>query len=353
MSGALLLVLSACGGGGALVSQGSRVMSIPSPDLWGGQVRCTAPNRCRLVAVEHSDNNVVVYDLSQAEARLTDRVGAGFHPDDAIWLDDSHVAVAVEVDAALHILQVSAQGTLTLLREIRLPFPTRNVYAWPAQEGGWWLLAVPYGGNKVAWVRWSPTDNKAINPIIEQQWCDTPWRVRSTYTTSSAGQRLSGLLAACYPEQQILYAPLLKEQMSAQQIHTLQFSTLKRFDARVRDIRPTPDGRYWYATMDLGQKTSRYDTVTQQWQWLENHKEGAGSVAPLNASTVAWGWRDGSVTIVQYNDDGTPRSEKILENTGFPETLQWLDVDADGVMDLVVLNSIGAKSAIHYAPLAK
>jgi hypothetical protein len=350
----LVVGLSACSTQPGSVSLGSGVanqaaapttlaggsLALPSPDVWGGEARCTA-SACQWFGVEHETSHAVLYKFEGRKAVLTDRVKVAYHPDSARWLSDHLVVAAVETSKSLDVFSVSPEGKLSKLKQIDVGMQPRDVHVMPAQGGGWLMVATPYKGDEVAWIHW----REGQEPVRHmQKWCGTPWHVSDV---PAGKEGVAGLLTSCRDDRQVLYMP---RPNSWAQVLALQPKVMYTFDHIPREVRSTPSGRYWYVAIELGGRVARYDTTTSQWTWMPFSDFGAVSVAPLSDDTVAWG-ENNRIIINRYDADGKVLSESVIKTSGFPTGLQWKDVDADGAPDLIVMNSAGVAVDIIYNPL--
>lgn len=350
---AITALLAACAGtvrddtpsgvpANAAAQGASAFLQLPSPEVWGGEVRCTHANGCRWVAVEHEVNTVVLYSIEGRRQRLLDRHTVAYHPDSAKWIDDQHVVAAVEKSRSLDIFSVSAEGKLQPKAQIDVGFEPRDVLVLPARDGGWLLLATPYRGQQVAWVHWR---QDAPPRVARQSWCASPWHM--TVVPQGPRGQGPGLVTGCLDDNQVLYLPLpdtLDKAVAAQP------QVLRRFDHVPRRVGVTPSGRYWYVALELGGKVARYDLAADTWQMLPFSVFGAVGVAPYDDDTVAWG-ENNRVFIVRYDAAGQVVVQRSFPVSGLPTELQWIDVDRDGHLDLISMNSTGPASDVLFGPL--
>ena len=312
---------------------------LQSPDVWGGEARCTS-STCQWFGVEHETSHAVLYKFQGRRSILTDRVKVAYHPDSARWLSDNLVVAAVETSKSLDVFSVSSEGKLSLAKRIIVGFEPRDVHVLPAEEGGWLMVATPYKGNDVAWVHW----REGAEPIIHlQKWCGTPWHV-SNVPPGKDG--VAGLLTSCRDDRQLLYMP---KPNNWSQVLVLKPKVVHTFDHIPREARSTPSGRYWYVALELGGRVARLDTTSSKWTWMPFSDFGAVAVAPLSDDAVAWG-ENNRILINRYDSEGKVLSESVHKTSGFPTGLQWIDVDGDGALDLIVMNSAGAAVDVIYSP---
>lgn len=349
---AVVALMAACAGptrhespeGAAVEATGVAVaasMRLPSPEVWGGQARCTEVAGCRWVAVEHEVSAVVLYALDGGRQHLLSRHAVAYHPDSAKWIDDRHVVAAVEKSRSLDIFAVTADGQLQPKAQIDVGFEPRDVMVLPARDGGWLLLATPYRGRQVAWVHWRPN---GATRVVPQTWCATPWHVTAV-PRGPRGQG-PGLVTSCLDDNQVLYLPLPDALDTAV---ATQPQAVHRFDHVARRVGVTPSGRYWYVALETGGKVARYDVTTDVWQMLPFTAFGAVGVAPYDDDTVAWG-ENNRVLIVRYDAAGQVLAQRSVPVSGLPTELQWIDVDRDGHLDLMSMNSTGPASDVLFGP---
>lgn len=316
-------------------------ISIPSPEVWGGEARCDS-GVCRWVAVEHETSQVVLYALEGKRWRLLDRRSVAYHPDSAKWIDHTHVVAAVEKSRSLDIFSVSSDGKLSPQVQIDVGFEPRDVFVLPARDGGWLLLATPYRGQQVAWVYWHPTQ---ATRKAAQTWCATPWHV--TRVPRGPQGNGPGLIAGCMDDNQLVYVP---QPHTFEEAAASQVTSMRRFDHVPRRIGVTPSGRYWYVALELGGVVARYDVTANAWQPLPFTVFGAVGVAAYDDDTVAWG-ENNRILLMRYDKDGKVVAQRSFQVSGLPTELQWIDLDQDGVQDLISMNSTGPASNILYGPL--
>lgn len=341
------IVLAACGAGSefraaAPSSSEEFALTIPSDRLWGGELRCRADG-CWLFAVEHEANRAVLHRIAQRAIASSLYAPVAYHPDGARWIDDRYAVAAVEESRSLDVFDT----TLPVLRRVaqgRLPFPPRNVMVWPAREGGWWLLALPYAGRHVAWLRWDPAMGMVGDPIV-QTWCNEPWYVEAWHGSTPPLPQ-PGLLVACNADQTVGYVPLGAD-LSRRDVEAVAWQPLRTFPYRSRQARLTPSQRYLYVTQDLGGQVARMDTRTGVWVDVSHPVQRVNSVAPLDEHRVAWG-AAGAIHLIRYDDDGGVVAHRSIPFDGFVETLYWYDIDGDARNDLLALDLTGTSSRILY-----
>ncbi|MDR2127708.1 MAG: VCBS repeat-containing protein [Burkholderiaceae bacterium] len=345
------LFLAGCHGNGALVegagttppaagaSQAAATqIKLDSPHVWGGEVRCPpGGGGCLLVAIEHERNAVALYKLQGRSARLLDRQGVAYHPDSAVWLSDDLLAAAVEESHSLDIFRVEGDK-LRRTQQIRVGFAPRDVVLVRADEGDYTLLVTPYSGKNVAWVRWASA-KPDLAQVQSQSWCEAPWHpTRIQYAPDAPA---AGLTVACLKDRKVIATGM----DSAAAIRDLA-----QFDAVARHARPSPSGKWLYVALETGGKNARIDMQSGAVQYLESNPRGNVAAAPLSDDLVIWG-DDRRLGLQRFDAAGQVLETRWLKTSGFSTGLQLVDVDADGALDVVVLNSAGSAIDVIYGPL--
>ena len=312
-------------------------IAIVASEVWGGEVRCM-PASCRMALVEHEANEVVLHSLQGREAKALDRVRVGYHPDAARWLSDDLVAAAVEGSASIDIFRVVGEK-LNKLQQISVGFAPRDVALVEREGRRYRLLVTPYLGSDVAWIDWVDGDVSAVK-VQTQRLCRTPWHPRKV--SAAPGGRGEGLVVGCLDDMHVVYVPGL--------VPGLDPLVLSRFESVPRNVVPSPSGRWWYVALETGGRNARIDTLSGSVQWLNAPIWGAVSAAPLTDDVVVWG-EDQRVFLQRYDDAGGVLETRTLPASGFPTGLQLIDVDGDGVSDLVIYNSAGERVDVHFGPI--
>lgn len=318
------------------VDAGRLVLDLPQ--AWGGEVRCSAQG-CLLGAVEHERNTVVLHRLEPNKtSRLLFSFPVLYHPDSATWLADDVLAAAVEDGAGVDIFRV-VEGKLVKLLTIPVGFGPRDVMVVEGSNGRYRLLATPYVGNEVVWIDWEDGASNA-SAIHRSPWCNAPWHPVKVSQLPHAST--GGIAVACLDDRRVV-AVSDDNQLAPPKV-------LATFSAVPRQVRPSPSGRWLYVALETGARNARIDMHTGELQWIAASPNGSVSVAPLSDDLVAWG-EDSRVVLQQLDASGGVKESKELATSGFSTSLQLLDVNADSILDLIVLNSSGTKADVIYGPL--
>jgi len=329
---ALLLstaVLSACQTMEQQPAQPERI-ALDVPIAWGGDVRCTTGYGCRLVAVEHENNAVVLHQLEfNRTSRLLDKQPVAHHPDSAVWLADDLVAAAVEGTSSLDIYRVEDEK-LRLLEQIKVGFSPRDVVLLDAAQGRYQLLTTPYSGKEIVFVDYAP--DASTTHIARSEWCEAPWHPVRVERAPEAPK--GGIIVACLREQQVLFAP----HDAAKQKPQVLFKIPGKTWIVPRQARISPSGRWLYVALETGRRNVRIDMDSGAAEWIATPVPGAVSVLPVEDDLVIWGF-GASLYIQRLGALGEILETRWLDTAGFPTHLQWQDVDGDGDPDLIVFNS--------------
>lgn len=343
-----LLALAGCQGGPASAPVAttkpppSGVTLIASPDAWGGQVRCAAGG-CKLVLVEHEQGQLVVHRLEGRAVQPLARHELAYHPDSAAWLTDELVVAAVEGSSGLDIFRLDGER-LVPVQQIQIGTQPRDVVVLPAAAGAgapgsFDLLATPYGGDQAIWVTVVPG---SPTPAVVQRTpaCRTPWHPAPV--ARAPGRAQAGVAVGCLDDKRVMWMPRAAPHEPAVE--------LARFKNVPRQVRPSPTGKWLYVALELGGYNARIDMDSGEIQHLTALPTGNVAVAPLADDLVIWGdsWR---LMLQRLDARGQVLETRWLPTTGFSTSVQLIDVDGDGELDAVVLNSAGPTSDVIYGPL--
>lgn len=324
---------------GLVVSKGTapQTIHLDLPDAWGGQLFCAASD-CLLGAVEHENGQLSLYRIKGRTATRLDQQPLAYHPDSAAWLSPQLLVAAVEKSASLDIFRVG-NGRLTRLAEARVGFAPRNVLPLPAPPGQYRMLATPYGGRGVAWVDWS--EERPLAPQVHTaNWCQAPWHpVRvSQFPRSTQG----GIAVGCLDDKKVVVVP--ETDLSAAP------KVLASFSVVPRQVHPSPSGLWLYVALETGGRNARIQMQTGELQWIVGDPRGASAVVTLADDLVIWG-DDQRLTLQRLDSAGGVLQTRELRTSGYSTSLQLQDIDGDGHVDILVLNSAGKRADIIYGPL--
>lgn len=335
----VLLALSGCAGGTPSPSEAEVLqIHLPIPAAWGGDVRCSTAG-CRLAAVEHERGTLVVHQINQRTTKPVSRVEVAYHPDTAKWLSDNLIVAAVEGASGLDIYQASGDQ-LTRVAQVSVGFQPRDVILLSSKMGYYSLLATPYSGDQVAWVTWSPHAPNSAN-VVNQVLCKAPWHPQLVHNLAS--REVEGVLVGCLDDQKVVFVKVPGAALQTPDV-------IQQFTAVPRNVAVSPNGEWWYVSLELGGRNARISTKTHELQWLQATTWGSIAVASVDDETVAWG-EDLRVVLQRYDATGKVLASKVLPTTGFSSSLQVVDADADGNLDVVVYNSSGEQVDILFGPL--
>lgn len=309
------------------------------PEAWGGQLQCAAPSDCLLGAVEHETGKLSLVGIRGRVATVLDQKPLAYHPDSAAWLSPQLLVAAVEKTTSLDIFRVSG-GRLTPLVQANVGFNPRDVITLPTNTAGRYrMLATPYSGTEVAWVDWSEEKPQAVE-VRKANWCRSPWHpVRVAQWPQSAQ---AGIVVACLDDKTVIAVP--ESDLSAAP------KVLAHFKVVPRQVRVSPSGQWLYVALETGGRNARIHLQTGELQWLAADPRGSSAVAALADDLVIWG-DDRRLTMQRLDNGGRILETRELPTSGYSTTLQLEDIDADGQMDVLVLNSAGKKADVIYGPL--
>lgn len=314
-------------------------LQLDLPDAWGGDLQCGPGGKgCLLAAVEHEDSRLALVELKGREARRLDTQPLAYHPDSAVWLADDLLAAAVEGSSSLDIFRV-AEGRLVRVHQVALGFSPRDVVRVSAADGSYQLLATPYSGDGVAWVDWR-ADGSMPDRVERTTWCQTPWH--PVHVDKLPGEAAGGYVVACLDGKKVVAVSDANLRAAPR--------TLASFDAVPRQARPSPSGHWLYVALETGGRNARIDLRTGELQWIAGTRRGAVAAAALDDNLVVWG-EDTHLRLQRLDDAGRVLESRVLPTSGFSTHVLLRDVDGDGEMDAVVLNSAGKHSDVIYGPL--
>lgn len=306
-------------------------------EVWGGELRCGSQG-CLLGAVEHEKNQVTLHRLEGRSVRLLDRQPVGYHPDSAAWLADDLLAAAVEITMSIDLFQV-VDDRMHRVHQAVVGFPPRDVVLLKAGSGQYRMLATPYGGNQVAWIDWRDGNPEAAK-VHKTALCRSPWHpVRVGKLPGSTG---GGIAVGCLDDRAVVAVDESDPALAPR--------TLAKFSAVPRQVKSSPSGRWLFVALETGGKNARIHMDSGELQWIASKQTGASAVAPIADDLVIWG-DDKRLTLQRLNERGEVLETRVLRTSGYSTTLQAQDVDRDGQLDIVVLNSTGTQSDIIYGPL--
>ena len=308
------------------------------PEAWGGQLICVAPSNCLLGAVEHENGKLSLWGIQGRVTTLLDQKPLAYHPDSAAWLSPRLLVAAVEKTRSLDIFRVNG-GRLAPLAQVPVDFAPRDVLSLPTSAGRYRMLATPYSGAGIAWVDWSE-DNPQGFEVRKATWCRAPWHPARVSQWPQSAQ--SGVAVACLDDKTVVVVP--ESDLSAAP------KVLARFTVIPRQVRPSPSGLWLYVALETGGRNARIQMQTGELQWIAGDRRGSSSVAALADDFVIWG-DDQRLTLQRLDDAGGVLQTRELRTSGYSTTLQLEDIDGDGHLDVLVLNTAGKRADVLYGPL--
>lgn len=312
---------------------------IPSPEVWGGEVRCNEAD-CKLALVEHKKGLLAVYRIDKNGATLLDKHHLAYHPDDAIWLHDTKVVAAVEITKSLEVFDLINEK-LVHKQQIPLEFQPRNVILLSSINGLTQLLATPYSGTSVAFIYLD--DNSNGVHVKHEKWCKAPWNPMRVKTNIK--QMGFGVVAACRGDENVIFVPEKTSPDDKNNIKNLgvfpQIPSMAAID---------PTGEWIYVALETGEKNARINLQTGQIQWIASSVAGSMAVRLMPDGTVVWA-EDRRLKLDRLDSNGNIVESRWHKTSGLSTSLQLIDVDRDGVLDVVVLNSSGSQSDVILGPL--
>lgn len=315
-----------------------QAITVDLPNAWGGQLLC-GPTDCLLGAVEHENNKLSLLRLKGRTAALLDRQAVAYHPDSAAWLTPQLLAAAVEKSASLDIFEVT-QDRLARLAQVNVGFAPRDVIVLPAPAAGQYrMLATPYSGQEVAWVDWNAQAPQTAQ-VRKSHWCETPWHPTRVERLPQSAQ--GGIAVACLDDKTVVA-------VSDADLYAAP-KVLARFTAIPRQARPSPSGQWLYVALETGRRNARIQMQTGELQWIAADPRGSSAVATLADDLVIWG-DDQRLTLQRLDGAGQVLETRQLRTSGYSTSLQLQDIDRDGHVDLLVLNSTGKRADVIYGPL--
>ena len=319
------------------VPSGPPRITFTAPIAWGGEARCMADG-CKLALVEHENGRLVLHQFKGRTPVELDRQPLAYHPDSAKWLNDHWVVAAVEDGQSLDFFQVEG-GKLIKRAQAKVPFAPRDVVLLDQEGDRYTLMATPYSGASVALVHWSLGATDAQTTPVP--WCRAPWHPAVVKRAPNA--RGKGAVVACLDDKKLMY-------LGAADNWTGDAAQLASFDVVARQARPSPSGKWVYVALELGPRNARVNMDSGEVQYLDAPLGGTVSVAPVDDDLAIWG-EPSALYLQRYDAQGKVLAPRRLPASGFPTELQLIDLDGDGELDLLVLNSAGERADVFYGPL--
>lgn len=311
--------------------------SIVAPMAWGGEMRCGVRG-CYLGVVEHEASKLALHRIDGHKSTMVDRQPLAYHPDSAAWINDDLLVAAVEETTSLDVFKLE-QGRLVRIQQIGIAIPPRDVIWLQSSGSEHQMLAVPYSGKKVAWVRWQESSGSAAR-VQWADWCASPWHPTKINRMPQSGG--AGIAVACLDDRAVI--ALSQDQWLAKP------RVLARFSQVPRQVRPTPSGKWLYVALEAGGKNARMDMDSGEIQWLDAPEAGSVSVLPIDDELVIWGG-DQSLLLQRLDSDGSIKEARWMQTSGFSTGLQLIDANQDGEQDVVVFNSSGTGVDILFGPI--
>lgn len=321
----------------SIVGQDSAQLAIEAPMAWGGALRCSAQG-CLLGIAKHESSEIALYKLDGRKSSLLDQQSVAYHPDSAAWMSDHLLVAAVEGSSSLDIFRV-VDDKLVRVQQVPIGFAPRDVMVVKFDAGVYTLLATPYSGQKVAWVRWSEDGHEAVK-VQSALWCKTPWH--PTRANKIPGVVGGGLVVACLDDHKVIGVSDTDEMAPPH--------TLAQFEATPRQVRLSPSGRWLYVALETGGRNARINMETGALQWIAAPPAGSVSIAPMGDDLVIWG-SDRQLSLQRLDAQGVAEETRWLKTSGFSTGLQLVDADRDGEPDVVVYNSAGDRVDVIFGPL--
>lgn len=323
----------------AKVGKALQAIQFDLPEAWGGQLQCAAPSGCLLGAVEHENGKLSLFSIRGRVATLLDQKTVAYHPDSAAWLSPQLLVAAVEKSTSLDIFRVEG-GRLQPLVQAKVGFNPRDVISLPTQVAGRYrMLATPYSGAGVVWVDWSEANPQVVD-VRKANWCRAPWH--PTRVSKWPQSEQSGVVVACLDDKTVIAVP--ESDLSAAP------KVLARFTVVPRQVRPSPSGLWLYVALETGGRNARIHMQTGELQWIAADRRGYSAIAALADDLVIWG-DDRRLTLQRLDDGGRVLETRELPTSGYSTSLQLEDIDGDGQMDVLVLNTAGKQADVIYGPL--
>lgn len=312
-------------------------IKIEAPFAWGGEGRCSALG-CLLGLVEHENNMVAVHKIQGNTSTVLGKVPVGYHPDSAFWIDDEYLGAAVEFSQSLDIFKIQT-NKIEKIAEHQFSFRPRNGLLVEKANEEYTLLAVPYSGSKIGWVKFN-INNKTEVKTTETTWCEAPWHPSLVDYYPGGGKK--AVAVACRGDGHIIAAPVYGDNWP--------IKTLATFKDVPRQVKPSPSGKWLYVSLELNEYNARINMLTGAVQKIKIPGNGSFSVAPISDDFVAWGVSN-KIYLQKINDDGEVMEQRFLATSGFSSDLKKYDINKDGYDDLIVFNSNNEFVDILFGPL--
>lgn len=307
--------------------------------FWGGDLYC-GRSGCQLVAVAHERGRAVVLAVKDRAWRVVGELATAYHPDAAVWLDETRFVVAVESGSQLVLAEV-AGNRIEEKQKLAVGFPPRAVVALPSvtATGEKDLLALPYSGRDMAYF---PAEARGKwQAAVRLSGCQTPWHPAVRQRDDGAVE----VVSACLDDRRVMLW-----QRGAQGMWSSQ--EVAHLPQVPRQVAFSRDGKRLYVALELGGKATVVDWQSPEkgLHWMPLPGWGAASVWELADGTVVWG-EDRKLYLQRCNWTHWQCETRQLPIAGFAELIRSGDLDQDGHEDLVVFNSVGSGVDLWYGPL--
>ncbi len=314
-----------------------RLLVPEARELWGGDAVCPSVGPCRVLAVAHRDNALLVFEIEERRAHWVGRVATAHHPDGGKWLDDTRFVAAIEFDQGARFGRVTSQG-VELAERIAVGFAPIHVETGALCGSDTTdLLLSPYHGNEMAIVCQSEQGWREPQRLVS---CTSPW-----YPIVARSGTAPVILAGCRDDQTLA-------RWDRDASGSWQWRALAQFDQVPRQVALSADGRRLYVALEMGQRI-----VVVDWQeepvrihQIPVPEIGNIAVAVFRDDTVAWAdHRRLSLRRCQWEVRQCQTQELPL--TGEPMRLRVIDLDRDGHEDLIAFSTNGGTMEIWFGPL--
>lgn len=294
-----------------------------------------------LIASLHGENALGLFDLEQAK-ELGRYPEAGYHPDGLCLWEGPRLVLAAEGERKVQLWRLE-NGRLVLEKEQPTPFPVRDVLAWDLDlDGQRDLVLTPYAGSQVV-IWWGKGEFEFADSTLEA--APTPWHAA---VIDWNRDNLPDLVWSDWDSGSIRVQANLGQRRFASELLQPQSPGSPR-QVAVGDV--DGDGQEdVVAALETGKAARVFyhrggavvseDIPAPEW--------GYSSAAVLKDGALALG-EEGRV-ILAKREEGSWQLRQLPARS-LPSRLRVVDVNGDGIEDLLVVNSAGPGVNLHLGPL--